>query len=58
MSPTRCALDGLLPEDNDTTGPDETDLYGGSFDGTTIRATLPAVTPLLALNVSFLVTIN
>jgi uncharacterized repeat protein (TIGR01451 family) len=53
-----CTLDGLLPEDNDTIGADETDLYGGSFDGTTIRATLPAVTPLLPLNVSFLVTIN
>jgi uncharacterized repeat protein (TIGR01451 family) len=53
-----CTLEALLPEDDDTTGPDETDLFGGSFDGTTIRATLPLVTPLIPLNVSFQVTIK
>lgn len=53
-----CTLDGLVTEDNDAIGADESDLYGGSFDGTTVRATLPTVAPLIALNVSFLVTVN
>lgn len=52
-----CVLAGTIEDDN-ATGADETDLYGGSFDGTTIRATLPQVLPLVPLRVSFRVTLN
>lgn len=52
-----CVLNGTTEDDN-ATGADETDLYGGSFDGTTVRATLPSVSPLVPLTVSFRVTIN
>ena len=53
----RCVRDGTTEDDN-ATGSDETDPYGGSFDGTTVRATLPGVLPSLPLSVSFRVTLN
>lgn len=52
-----CALDGTN-EDDDAIGADETDLFGGSFDGTTIRAEIPSILPLLPKSVSFRVTLN
>ena len=52
-----CILLGTSEDDNNT-GADETDLYGGSFDGTTVRATLPAVAASTAMSVSFRVTVN
>lgn len=52
-----CTLGGTSEDDNDTGG-DETDLYGGSFDGTTVRATLPEVDTLVPLAVSFRVTVR
>jgi uncharacterized repeat protein (TIGR01451 family) len=53
----QCVLNGTIEDDN-ATGADETDLYGGSFDGTNVHATLGAVLPLVPLTVSFRVTIN
>ncbi|WP_404338459.1 hypothetical protein AB2M62_06010 [Sphingomonas sp. MMS12-HWE2-04] len=52
-----CILVGTSEDDNNT-GADETDLYGGSFDGTTMRATLPTVSALTSMAVSFRVTVN
>jgi uncharacterized repeat protein (TIGR01451 family) len=52
-----CILLGTSEDDNNT-GSDETDLYGGSFDGTTIRATLPSVAASTAMSVAFRVTVN
>ncbi len=52
-----CILVGTTEDDNNT-GADETDLYGGSFDGTTVRGTIPSVAPLGAYAVAFRVTIN
>lgn len=52
-----CILLGTSEDDNDN-GADETDLYGGSFDGTTMRAKLPSVAPLTSMSVSFRVTVN
>lgn len=52
-----CVLNGTA-EDDDTTGGDETDLYGGSFNGTTVTATLPAILPLIPLTAAFRVTVN
>lgn len=52
-----CGLGGTSEDDN-ATGADETDLYGGSFDGTTVRATLPAVLQNVPLAVTFLATVN
>ncbi|SEM76933.1 conserved repeat domain-containing protein [Sphingomonas gellani] len=52
-----CVLNGSI-EDDDAVGADESDPYGGSFDGATVRATLPSVTPLVPLNVGFRVTIR
>lgn len=53
----QCVLNGTTEDDN-ATGADETDLYGGSFDGTTVHATVGSVLPLVPLTVSFRVTIN
>lgn len=53
----QCVLNGTIEDDN-ATGADETDGYGGSFDGTTVRATLGAVSPLIPVTVAFRVTIN
>jgi uncharacterized repeat protein (TIGR01451 family) len=53
----QCVLNGTTEDDN-ATGADETDLYGGSFDGTTVRATLGSVLPLVPLTVAFRVTVN
>ncbi|RYY27118.1 MAG: DUF11 domain-containing protein [Sphingomonadales bacterium] len=52
-----CVLNGTIEDDN-ATGADETDLYGGSFDGTNVRATLGSVLPLVPLTVAFRATIN
>ena len=52
-----CVLGGSFEDDN-ATGADETDLYGGSFDGTTVRAAVGALLPTGAATVSFRVTIN
>lgn len=52
-----CILNGTI-EDDDTSGLDESDLYGGSFDGTKITANIPSLTTILPLNVAFRVTIN
>lgn len=53
----QCVLNGTIEDDN-ATGADETDLYGGSFDGTTVHATVGSVLPLVPLTVSFRVTID
>jgi uncharacterized repeat protein (TIGR01451 family) len=53
----QCVLNGTVEDDNNT-GADETDLYGGYFDGTAIHASMGAVTPLVPLTVAFRVTIN
>lgn len=52
-----CVLNGTI-EDDDTGGADESDLYGGSFDGTKINANIPTLTTILPLNVAFRVTVN
>ncbi|AQR72876.1 DUF11 domain-containing protein [Sphingomonas sp. LM7] len=52
-----CILLGTSEDDNNTGG-DETDLYGGSFDGTTVRATLPTVSALTSMSIAFRVTVN
>jgi len=52
-----CILLGTSEDDNNT-GADETDLYGGSFDGTTVRATLPVVLPGTSMSVAFRVSVN
>lgn len=52
-----CVLVGTSEDDN-ATGADETDLYGGSFDGTTVRATLPTIAPLTSMSIAFRVTLN
>ncbi|MBO9712194.1 hypothetical protein [Sphingomonas sp.] len=52
-----CILLGTTEDDNNT-GSDESDPFGGSFDGTTVRATLPSVAPLTSYAVSFRVTVN
>jgi uncharacterized repeat protein (TIGR01451 family) len=52
-----CVLAGTSEDDN-ATGADETDLYGGSFDGTTVRGTLPSVGVLGIYALSFRVTVN
>lgn len=52
-----CILLGTSEDDNNT-GADETDLYGGSFDGTTVRATLPTVASSTSMSVAFRVTVN
>jgi uncharacterized repeat protein (TIGR01451 family) len=52
-----CILLGTS-EDDDATGADETDLYGGSWDGTTVRAMMPQVTTLVPMAVSFQATVN
>jgi uncharacterized repeat protein (TIGR01451 family) len=53
----QCVLNGTIEDDN-ATGADESDPYGGSFDGTTVRATLPSVLPNVPLTVAFRVTVN
>jgi uncharacterized repeat protein (TIGR01451 family) len=52
-----CILLGTSEDDNNT-GADETDLYGGSFDGTTVRGTLPSVASGTTMSVAFRVTVN
>jgi uncharacterized repeat protein (TIGR01451 family) len=52
-----CVLNGSV-EDDDVIGADETDLYGGSFDGTTVTAILPSVSPLTPVTAAFRVTVN
>jgi uncharacterized repeat protein (TIGR01451 family) len=53
----QCVLNGTI-EDDDATGADETDLYGGSFDGTTVHAVIPLLTTLVPLTAAFRVTVN
>ncbi|MDB5715759.1 MAG: hypothetical protein JWO15_3156 [Sphingomonadales bacterium] len=53
----QCVLNGTS-EDDDTSGPDETDLYGGSFNGTTVKANIPTLTTALPLTAAFRVTVN
>jgi uncharacterized repeat protein (TIGR01451 family) len=53
----QCILLGTVEDDNDT-GADETDLYGGSFDGTTVRAKIPSVGAIGIYAASFRVTLN
>jgi uncharacterized repeat protein (TIGR01451 family) len=52
-----CILLGTAEDDNDT-GADETDLYGGSFDGTSVKATLPRVAGGSSMSVAFRVTVD
>jgi uncharacterized repeat protein (TIGR01451 family) len=52
-----CILLGTAEDDNNT-GADETDLYGGSFDGTTVHATLPSIAPSTSMSIAFRVTLN
>nr|AGU10810.1 hypothetical protein [uncultured organism] len=52
-----CILLGTSEDDNDT-GADETDLYGGSFDGTTVRGMVPSIGPIGVYAVAFRVTLN
>lgn len=52
-----CVLNGTSEDDN-ATGADESDPYGGSFDGTTVRATMPSMAASTALAASFRVTVN
>jgi len=53
----QCVLNGTI-EDDDATGADETDLYGGSFDGTTVHATFGNVLPVVPLTAAFRVVLN
>lgn len=53
----QCVLNGTT-EDDDTTGADETDLYGGSFDGTTVRGNIANMIAGLSLTAAFRVTVN
>ncbi|HEX7874390.1 MAG TPA: DUF11 domain-containing protein [Sphingobium sp.] len=53
----QCVLNGTT-EDDDTSGADETDLYGGSFDGTTVKGSIPAIVAGISLTAAFRVTIN
>ncbi|MEP9360914.1 DUF11 domain-containing protein [Sphingomonas sp. KR3-1] len=52
-----CILLGTVEDDNNT-GADESDPYGGSFDGTTVRATLPSIAPSTSMSIAFRVTLN
>ena len=52
-----CVLDGT-PEDDNATGIDETDLNGGSSDGTSVTATLPLVPPSTTATARFRVVLN
>jgi uncharacterized repeat protein (TIGR01451 family) len=52
-----CVLNGTT-EDDDTTGADETDLYGGSFDGTTVKGNIANMIAGLSLTAAFRVTVN
>lgn len=53
----QCVLNGTIEDDN-SSGADETDLYGGSFDGTDVHAQLGSVLPLVPVNIAFRVTVN
>jgi len=53
----QCVLNGTT-EDDDTTGADETDLYGGSFNGTTVRGDIPTLPVGTSLTAAFRVTVN
>ena len=53
-----CVGIGGTAEDDNDTGADEADPYGGSFDGTTVHATLPPVLPSTSLSVAFRVILN
>lgn len=52
-----CILLGTSEDDN-ATGADETDLYGGSFDGTTVRGTVPSIVATGGYAVAFRVIVN
>jgi uncharacterized repeat protein (TIGR01451 family) len=52
-----CVLNGTT-EDDDTTGADETDLYGGSFNGTVVRGDIPTLLVNSSLTAAFRVTVN
>jgi len=52
-----CTLLGST-EDDDTTGADESDPYGGSFDGTTVRANIPSLGVNAPVAAAFRVTVN
>lgn len=52
-----CTLLGTT-EDDDTSGADESDPYGGSFDGTTVKANIPTLSVNVPLAASFRVTVN
>jgi uncharacterized repeat protein (TIGR01451 family) len=53
----QCVLNGTT-EDDDTSGADETDLYGGSFNGTTVRGDIPTLIAGTSLTAAFRVTVN
>jgi uncharacterized repeat protein (TIGR01451 family) len=52
-----CTLLGST-EDDDATGADESDPYGGSFDGTTVRANIPSLGVNAPVAAAFRVTVN
>jgi uncharacterized repeat protein (TIGR01451 family) len=53
----QCVLNGTT-EDDDTTGSDESDLYGGSFNGTAVRGDIPTLLVNTSLTAAFRVTVN
>jgi uncharacterized repeat protein (TIGR01451 family) len=52
-----CVIDGTAEDDN-ATGVDEIDLNGGSSDGTTVLATIPAILAGTTATARFRVTLN
>ena len=52
-----CLPDGTAEDDN-ATGPDETDLNGGSSDGNTVNAMIPVLIPTATETARFRVTLN
>ncbi|QUT08337.1 DUF11 domain-containing protein [Sphingobium phenoxybenzoativorans] len=52
-----CTLAGST-EDDDTSGADESDPYGGSFDGTTVRANISSLGVNAPVAAAFRVTVN
>ena len=53
----QCVLNGTT-EDDDATGADETHLYGGSFNGTTVRGDIPTLQVGTSLTAAFRFTVN
>lgn len=52
-----CVLNGTVEDDN-TTGADESDLYGGSFDGTNVTGTIASLLPNVTVTAAFQVTVT